>query len=165
MRSQSVREGVTAGMIGALVIALWFVGIDAFRGELLGTPVELGNSLLSLFLPADVAPSQAAAFLAYTMFHFGAFMAVGVIAATVVNASEQTPSALLGFGLLFVTFEIGWLGFTTMLSLGRFGALSWLQVFLANLLASVAMGVYLWRQHPGLARRVNLELSGAPQER
>jgi hypothetical protein len=37
-------------------------------------------------------------------------------------------------------------------------------VFIANLLASGAMGAYLWRQHPGLATRAGLELAGAQQE-
>jgi hypothetical protein len=162
-QSRVVREGVTAGIIGALVIAVWFIGIDALRGDLLGTPVTLGTSLMSLFLGAGDPPSRAGAFLGYTAFHFVAFIVVGIIAAWVVNASERAPSALIGFGLLFVVFEIGWLGFTTMLAQGSYGALSWLQVFIANLLAAGAMGVYLWRRHPGLAKRFDRSLSGVPE--
>lgn len=161
--SQMIREGITAGIIGALVIAVWFVGIDLVRGEPLATPVTLGTSLLSLFLEPGDAPSRAGAFLAYTAFHFGAFMLVGILMAWVVNASERTPSAFIGFGILFVAFEIGWLGFTTMLAQGSYGALSWLQVFIANLLAAASMGAYLWRQHPGLAKRVDRSLAGAPE--
>ncbi len=164
MESRVIREGVTAGIIGALVIAVWFLGIDAVRGDMLGTPVMLGKAVMSLFLGADSPPSFAGAFLGYTAFHFAAFTIAGIIVAAVVNASERVPSFLFGFLVLLVAFEVGWLGWTSVLAQGEFGELSWLQVFIANLLASGAMGAYLWRQHPGLARRADLELAGAQQE-
>jgi hypothetical protein len=164
MDSRVIREGITSGIIGALVIAVWFLGIDAVRGEMLATPVMLGNAVLSLFLDAGSSPSFAGAFLAYTAFHFIAFTIIGLIASAIVNASEHVPSFLFGFVVLLVVFEVGWLGWTTVLAQGDFGALSWLQVFIANLLASGAMGAYLWRQHPGLARRADIDLAGTPQE-
>lgn len=164
MESRVIREGVTTGMIGALIIAVWFLGIDAVRGEWLATPVMMGNAVMSLFLGAGSPPSFAGAFLGYTAFHFIAFTIVGIVMSAVVNASERVPSFLFGFLLLIVAFEVGWLGFTSVLSQGEFGELSWLQVFIANLLAAGAMGAYLWRQHPGLVRRANLELAGAQQD-
>lgn len=164
MESRVIREGVTTGIIGALIIAVWFLGIDAVRGQLLATPVMLGNSVLSVFLGAGAPPSVAGAFLAYTAFHFTAFAIVGVVMSAVVNASERVPSFLFGFLVLLVAFEVGWVGFTSVLAQGEFGELSWLQVFIANLLASGAMGAYLWRQHPGLVTRADLELAGVAQE-
>lgn len=163
MESRVIREGVTTGIIGALVIAAWFLGIDAVRGEMLATPVMLGKAVLSLFLGADSPPSFAGAFLAYTAFHFVAFTIVGLVASAVVNASERVPSFLFGFGVLLVAFEVGWLGWTSVLAQGEFGAMSWLQVFIANLLASGAMGAYLWRQHPGLGKRVDSSLVSAQE--
>lgn len=164
MESRVIREGITTGIIGALVIAVWFLGIDAVRGDMLATPVMLGNSVLSLFLGAGSPPSFAGAFLGYTAFHFIAFTIVGIVMSAIVNASERVPSFLFGFLVLLVAFEVGWVGFTSVLSQGDFGELSWLQVFLANLLASGAMGAYLWRQHPGLVRRATMELALPPQD-
>ena len=164
MESRVIREGITAGIIGALVIAVWFFGIDAVRGSMLATPVMLGRSVLSVFLPVDSTASFAGAFLGYTAFHFIAFIIAGIVMSAIVNASERVPSFLFGFLVLFVVFEVGWFGFTSVLAQGEFGELSWLQVFIANLLASGAMGAYLWRQHPGLATRARLELAGAQQE-
>lgn len=164
MASRVIREGITAGIIGALVIAVWFFGIDAVRGDMLATPVMLGNAVLSLFLGAGSPPSFAGAFLGYTVFHFVAFMIIGIMASAAVNASERVPSFLFGFLVLLVAFEVGWLGWTSVLAQGEFGAMSWLQVFIANLLASGAMGAYLWRQHPGLAHRADRELAGAQQD-
>ncbi len=156
-----VREGVSAGLIGATAIALWFAVLDAIQGRMLETPVMLGTSLGSLFLGGD-PPSRAGAFIGYTIFHFGLFMVVGMVLSWVVNASERTPSAFIGFAGLFVAFEVGWIGWTTVLAQG-FGEITWLQVFVANLIGAAAMGWYLWRQHPSLARRVDRVVAGQPE--
>lgn len=156
-----VREGISAGLIGALAIALWFGVIDMVQGRILATPIMLGTSLMSLFLGGD-PPSRAGAFIGYTIFHFALFMVVGIVLAWVVNASERVPSAFIGFAGLFVAFEVGWIGWTTVLSQG-FGELTWLQVFVANLIGAAAMGWYIWRQHPNLAKRVDNVLAGQPE--
>jgi hypothetical protein len=153
------REGISAGLIGATSIAVWFAIIDAISGHLLATPVMLGTSLGSLVLQGASTPSTAAAFLGYTVFHFALFSVIGLAFSFVVNGSERVPSAFIGFGMLFVAFEVGWVGWTMVLAEG-FGSLTWLQVFIANLIASVAMGFYMWRQHPTLPRRVTEELAG-----
>src|SRR5207253_5248227 len=41
-----VEDGVFAGMIGALLVALWFLALDAFAGHPLFTPSLLGAVLL-----------------------------------------------------------------------------------------------------------------------
>lgn len=156
-----VREGISAGLIGATAIAVWFAIIDGIAGQLLATPVMLGTSIGSLFLGGD-PPSRAGAFVGYTLFHFALFMVIGIVLAWVVNASEKTPSAFIGFAGLFVAFEVGWIGWTSVLSRG-FGELSWLQVFIANLIGAAAMGWYMWRQHPALPGRVGRVLAGAPE--
>lgn len=156
-KNNVVREGISAGLIGASAIALWFAILDAIQGTLLATPIMLGNSLGSLVLKGE-SPSQAAAFLGYTLFHFTLFMVIGIAFSYVVNAAERVPSAILGFGMLFVIFEVGWIGWTSVLAEG-FGELTWLQVFIANLIASLAMGLYMWRQHPTLPSRVTEELA------
>ncbi len=161
-KNNVVREGISAGLIGATSIAIWFAILDAIEGQLLGTPVMLGKSLGSLLLRGD-APSTAAAFLGYTVFHFALFVVIGLVLSYVVNAAERVPSAVIGFGMLFIAFEVGWVGWTTVLSEG-FGELTWLQVFIANLIASIAMGVYMWRQHPSLPRRVTEEMAGVTAE-
>ncbi|HYW32156.1 MAG TPA: hypothetical protein VE869_11660 [Gemmatimonas sp.] len=162
-KDQVVREGISAGLIGATAIAVWFGIIDLVRGQILATPVMLGTSLGSLFLGGD-PPSRAAAFIGYTLFHITLFMLIGLLLSWVVNAAEKTPSALIGFLGLFVAFEVGWIGWTTVLSQrDGFGELSWLQVFVANLIAAVVMGWYMWRQHPSLAGRVDRVVAGAPE--
>lgn len=158
-RSTVVREGVSAGLIGATAIAVWFGVLDAISGGLLATPIMLGASLASLFSP-EAAPAAAASFVLYTVFHYVMFTAIGLVFARVVSLAEQVPSALIGFIGLFVIFEVGWVGWTTVLSQG-FGELTWLQVFTANLIGASAMGYYMYRQHPALPRRVRQVLVAA----
>lgn len=156
-----VREGVSAGLIGATAIAVWFGVLDAIEGHVFDTPIMLGGALGSLFLKGAL-PSPAAAFLVYTVFHFGMFCLTGILFSWVVNQAEKVPSALIGFAGLFVAFEVGWVGWTSVLSQG-FGTLTWLQVLVANLIASAAMGFYMWRQHPSLGPRVSAALAGTPE--
>ncbi len=157
-RSSIVREGVSAGLIGATAIAVWFGVLDAIAGGLLATPIMLGSSLATLF--GISAPGQAASFLLYTVFHYAMFVGIGLLFAWVVSMAERTPSALIGFIGLFIIFEVGWVGWTTVLSVG-FGELTWLQVFIANIIGAAAMGYYMYRQHPALPRRVSQVLVAA----
>jgi hypothetical protein len=154
-----VREGVSAGLIGATVIAVWFAVVDVLAAGLLSTPIMLGRSLATLFLDGREA-SSAAAFLLYTVFHYAMFVGIGLLLAWVINMAERTPSAMIGFIGLFIIFEVGWVGWTSVLAQG-FGELTWLQVFIANIIGAAAMGYYMYRQHPGLPGRVRRTLVAA----
>jgi hypothetical protein len=158
-RSAIVREGASAGLIGATAVFAWFGILDAVAGDLLATPRMLGASLATLFSPG-VTPAPAASFALYTLFHYAIFAAIGLLLAWVVSAAERVPTALIGFIGLFVAFEVGWVGWTTVLAQG-FGELTWLQVFLANLIGALAMGFYMYRQHPELPRRLGRALVSA----
>lgn len=154
-----VREGVSAGLIGATAIAVWFAVVDVLTAGLLTTPIMLGRSLATLFLNGGEA-SAPASFLLYTVFHYAMFVGIGLLFAWVINIAERTPSALIGFIGLFIIFEVGWVGWTSVLSQG-FGDLTWLQVFIANVVGAVAMGYYMYRQHPALPGKVRRTLVAA----
>lgn len=152
-RSAIVREGVSAGLIGATAIAAWFAVIDALNEGLLATPIMLGTSLATLF-EVGATPGPAAAFMLYTVFHYVMFVLVGLIFAWAVSIGERAPSAMIGVLGLVVVFEVGWFGWTSVLARG-FGDLAWYQVFIANIIAAACMGYYMYRQHPALPGRVS----------
>lgn len=143
-----LHDGIIAGLIGASAIAIWFLIIDSIAGQPFRTPAALGNGLLDVFGPADATDSKTAFVLVYTVFHFGAFMFVGLLASLIVHLAKREPSILLGFVVLFVATEIGFYGFTGLLGeASSLKALAWYQVMLGNLIAASAMGFYFWRTH------------------
>ena len=143
-----LHDGIIAGLIGAAAIAVWFLIIDTIAGQPFRTPVALGNGLLDVFGPADATDSKLTFVLVYTIFHFGAFMFVGLLASLIVHLAKREPSILLGFVVLFVATEIGFYGFTGLLhEASSLKSLVWYQVMLGNLIAASAMGYYFWRTH------------------
>jgi uncharacterized membrane protein YphA (DoxX/SURF4 family) len=146
-----LREGTIAGLIGATCIAVWFLVIDLLAGQPLFTPTTLGRALFSVLGPQPPGESVALYIAAYTIFHYAAFIVVGIIAATVVRLAGREPSVLLGFVILFVAFEVGFHALVALLQHATpLGALAWYQVMAGNLIAAVAMGAYIWRAHPAL---------------
>lgn len=141
-------EGVLAGSIGALVIAVWFLVIDAIAGHPFFTPATLGHGLLTGlgFGPESYGPTIEV--LAYTVFHFAAFMLVGVVASAIVYLARQQPSILFAFILLFAVTEVGIYTLVGMLHVASpLGRLAWLQIMIGNIIAALAMGTFFLRRH------------------
>jgi uncharacterized membrane protein YphA (DoxX/SURF4 family) len=146
-----LHEGEVAGVIGATAVAVWFFIVDAVAGRPLFTPTVLGNALFSFFGPIPDSESVLLHIIAYTIFHYAAFIAFGIILALVVNLAEEQPSILLGFFILFIAFEIGFHGLVAILQQSTIlGALAWYQIMIGNLIAAVLMVGYMYRTHPAL---------------
>lgn len=143
-----LREGLVSGLLGAVVIAAWFGILDVVAGQPLFTPATLGRGLLSVF--GAVSPDQGTLtfVLAYTVFHFAAFMLVGLAAAAIVALARFEPSILIGFVILFAVMEVGIYSLVSLLSVATpLGSGAWLPIMIGNLLAALAMGFYFWRRH------------------
>ena len=158
--NRMLREGVIAGVLGATAVAIWFAILDVIGGRPFYTPLMLGRSLATFFGAAgDGHPIPLV--LGYTLVHFALFILVGLIVSAIVNSAESEPSLLIGLLILFVAFEVAWYGWSAILSRStNFGNLAWYAVMLGNLVAASAMGLYLWRAHPNLARRFGTTLAG-----
>jgi hypothetical protein len=155
----TVREGAIAGLLGAAGIAVWFFILDMAAGRPFYTPNLLGSSLATLFGPDISRDSMFMHVALYTVFHFAVFIAIGILAALLVHRAESNPSILAGVLILFVAFEIGFYGWTALLT-ERWGDFAWWQVMGANLIAAVLMGTYLWRRHPQLRSEFAFALGG-----
>ena len=143
-----LHDGIIAGLIGATAIAVWFLIIDSIAGQPFRTPAALGHGLVDVLGPDDPTDSMVSWVLAYTVFHFVAFMFVGLVASLIVFLAKHEPSILLGFVVLFVATEIGFYGLTGLLhEASSLKSLAWYQVMLGNLIAASAMGFYFWRTH------------------
>lgn len=161
-----VREGVIAGVIGATVIAVWFFFVDLIASRALFTPVTLGRGMLSILGPVPAGQSDAVLVILYTVFHYTAFVVLGLIAAMIVNLANREPSILLGFVVLFAAIEVGFYAFVGLLHQATpLGSLAWYYVMIGNLLAAAAMGMYLLRAHPGLREQFAHAIDAPPKER
>lgn len=160
MREHNVfREGFIAGVIGATAVALWFLVVDLVAAHPFYTPEILGRSVMSILGP-DRGDSTLLVVTVYTLFHYAAFIVAGIIATAIIHAGRQQSAVLAGALILFVAFEIGFYGFTALLSESALGDLAWYQIGAANLIATILMGAYLWRIHPTLGRRLDFALGG-----
>jgi hypothetical protein len=153
-----LREGLLVGLIGAGVVALWFLVLDAAMGRLLFTPAALGSVVFLGATTPGAVHVHALTILGYTALHLVAFGVVGVVAAAIfAYAEDRHAYVLLGAVLLFVAFETFFIGIVTLLAQWLLALIPWWSILVANMLAAGAMGVYLWRQHPKLA-----EAAGSP---
>ena len=138
-RFQSLTtRGALAGFAGASTLALWFLVIDAARGEPFSTVAFLANTLAGQgsteFSPVLVS--------IYTVVHFVLFMVLATGVAHLLDRLNTAPNTLYGFVLGFVLFDIAFYA-----GVGRSGesvvsALGWPEVLGGNLLAGiVVMGI------------------------
>lgn len=145
-----VREGLMAGLVGALAVAVWFFLFDVIRGQPFFTPGALGSALFLGAQDLSEVAVNAGTVLGYTVFHVVAFVVTGMIASAFAVEAERRPPVVLGAVLLFVTFEAFFMGFLAMVAEFLLGALAWWTIAIGNLLATVTMGYYLWVKHPKL---------------
>jgi hypothetical protein len=147
-----LREGIVAGVIGAAVVAIWFFVFDLLRGRPFLTPTLLGSFVFfGVNTPAGVEPAVGP-ILGYTILHGLAFVAFGVVAATMMAMSEREPSLFIAFVILFAAFEVFFFGVLSIVGRAMQAALVWWAVLIGNLLASIAMLWFFFRAHRALPR-------------
>jgi hypothetical protein len=161
IRHSVVREGVISGAIGATAVAVWFLIVNALTGRpLLYTPNVLGRGLFAVLGPLGTEGSGVH-IVAYTIFHYAAFIFLGFLVSLVVHQAERQPSVLALFLILFVVFEMAFYGLTAILAdEAILGQMAWWEIGAANLLAALLMGTYTWRLHPALRHEFAVALGG-----
>ena len=147
------QEGMVAGVLGALTIALWFLLLDTFSGRPLWTPTVLGIALFrggaGLGAP-ETLPVSVEMVLMFTWVHGLVFVALGGIAARLLGHVERHPGSGFGVLLFFVVFQFGFIVAATLGAAPALRALSPWSILVANLLAAATMTVYFRRRHPRL---------------
>jgi hypothetical protein len=149
-----LEDGVVAGILGAAVIAVWFVLIDAARGQLLHTPTLLGSVLFLGKSVEEVTSVNLPIVFAYTGLHGLGFLAAGTALSWMVGQFERNPQFGLVLLLLFLLFESILFGFEVTVFPVLVGALGTLAVASANLLAAVVMFWFLLRRRPGVLQQL-----------
>jgi len=143
------ENGLVAGMIGASVVAVWFLILDlATRGVPFFTPSLLGSIIFAGLTPDEVTGLSGAAIFAYTGLHAILFLGAGIALAWMFSQFERNPQVGVVLLLLFVTFEaILWgVGVSIIPALAGFVG-AW-AIMVANVASAVAMFAFLLRRHP-----------------
>ncbi len=143
-----LREGIVAGLVGAAVVACWFLAIDSIEGEPLRTPRLLGEAFLRFFW------ADGATVLKYTLLHGVAFVVFGIVAAVLIAGAEREPMFVFALVILFTAFEVLFFGAIVIGAKWVLDELAGWTIFVGNLLASAAMLAYFFRRHRTLARRM-----------
>ncbi len=144
------EEGTWIGLIGAGVVALWFLIRDIAAGHPLRTPSVLGQVLLMGKSTPDVDRLDFAGIILYTAAHVFVFLLFGLAVAHLVRWSVKNHFVRYALLQVFLAFE---LFFCVVLLVFREETRSLFplsSVLIANTLAAIAIGFYLWRHHPDL---------------
>jgi hypothetical protein len=137
---QIVVRGLTAGLIGATVLALWFLIIDSIQGQPFHTPEFLASVLAGVD-----SPDRSFLMIAiYTVFHYSAFAFVGISMAWLVSKLDATPPILLGLVLGFVQFDLVFYLGVVLTGVDVVRELGWPEVLSGNLLAGIALMAFLY---------------------
>jgi hypothetical protein len=145
-------EGIVAGVIGAMTIAIWFFVLDLYYGRPFYTPNVLG----AIFFRSGTAPDlntlpiSFGTVIFYTWVHGLVFCALGGLASKLLSIAERNLNVGFGILLLFVIFEFGFLAAAMVFAEPILHALAWPAVLVGNLLAAASMAAYFWLHHRDL---------------
>lgn len=154
LATQILEDGFFCGVIGAAVVALWYLVLDSIAGRPLFTPSLLGSLLFQKGAQLSNITVQPSIVAWYSAVHALTFLIVGMIAAWLAAQFEKFPA--VGIAILFL-FVIFWTAFFVLaLAVGKtfLGTLGLWTVAVANLLAAAAMTAYLWWKHPSAVRNM-----------
>ncbi len=149
-------EGISAGILGAVTIAIWFFVLDVFARRPFYTPNILGSALFRRGVGLDelqTLPISLEMVLIYTWVHGLAFCAIGGVASKLLSLAERNANFGFGILLFFVIFEFGFVAAALVFAEPILHALAWPAVLVGNLLAAAAMGLYFSRRHLNLSIR------------
>jgi hypothetical protein len=148
--TQVIRDGIIAGLLGALVVAGIHLITDLVAGEPLRTPTALGVLLLG----GGEAAANLGIALRFTCIHAVAWVMLAVLASWLISMADVHPR------LAATIFAVSAFVFINVMYLA--GALSVPglpphHLWVGTLLGSAAAGAWLLRRHPWLTRHIERE--------
>jgi quercetin dioxygenase-like cupin family protein len=142
------RWGMLAGVVGAFVVAVFFLIIDLAVGRPFATPTALGATVF-LGEPFDLARAPNWILITgYSAVHGGLFVGLALIVSSIVLGSQRPPPppaslTLILIGYFFAGLTLMFVGFLVFSSTTVSSAPSIPLVLSANLLAATAMALVL----------------------
>lgn len=138
------KKGLISGAIGYVLVSVYYALLNLLIGR---SPFATLQAIGHAFFHAGTA--GVGEMLAYNGVHLVAWLALGCIAALLVEEAELHPS------FWFVMYFVLLAGFIfsdafLVLVVGAAAGLSPASILIGNVTALAGMGIYLYRAHPGL---------------
>lgn len=144
----AIREGLFTGLIGAAVVAIFFLGVDLIRGVPGLTPSVLGEVFVLRQPSAVTTEVNRNAAMLFTVVHVLVFAFYGLLLSGLARRGETSSIArytIVALVITYIPFFLGVLAVADETTRGLFPAWS---VLIANLLAAVAMVYFIWNRRP-----------------
>lgn len=154
-RARVLREGLYAGVIGYLTVALATGIVDLLRGySFFHTAAVLGSALFGSGAEVAVTPEVV---FPYNGVHLLVFLALGFLLAFLVHQIEL--HALIWYFVFFGLLGLFFVSLFLVVALGEAAGpgVPWALVVGVNSAAALAMGWYLHRRHRDLWRSMRDE--------
>ena len=155
------EEGTWIGLLGAGVVALWFLARDVAAGHPLRTPSILGQVLLMGKSAPNVDQLDFAGIILYTAAHVFVFLLFGMAVARLIRWSVKNHFVRYALLQVFLAFELFFCVVLLVFREETRALFPLLSVLIANTLAAVAIGIYLWWHHPELRESMRQTPLGA----
>lgn len=145
-RGGSWYRGAAAGILGASVLAVWFLFVDVVSGD----PFDTLRTATGLAFGQQQVGTIAMVF--YTLVHFGALAGVGVVLATACEKAGIPLFPFLGPVAGFFLFDLAFYAAVIVRGSDIVGLIGWPQMLAGNVLAGTALVATLRRStDPGSA--------------
>ena len=151
-RSRYLRDGIIAGLMGAAIVAVWFLIYDAARGHPLRTPSLLAAAALQGLRDPGAVTVSPGMVAQYTVLHGVVFAMVGVLIAFLIVSAQSQPSRLLTVFIALLCFEVAFLAVLTWWAHPVVTTLRWWAILIANALAAAGMLIYFFVGYRALGR-------------
>ena len=152
MREQhfTTREGTVTGVLGAILVSLWYFVFDLAAGVPFRTSNVLGKVLFRGDLASGVHDIVPEIVISFTIVHVLVFVLAGLGLTFLVHLSTRDPSWRMGVWIGLVCAFAFFAGVTFMMSTATAERMPLWSVLGGNALGIVGMAWYLWRRHPRL---------------
>jgi hypothetical protein len=158
MRAQehsTAREGLLTGLLGAIVVAVWYAVCDVAGAR----PLHTFNVLGRVLLQGDVNPGaralDAGAVGGFLVLHLLVFLLAGTALTFLVHLASRNLALRMGVWIGLVVAFCFLLGLTYMLNVSTADRLPLWEVLGGAALGVGTMAWVLWRRHPRLGRSLD----------
>jgi hypothetical protein len=128
-KHDSLREGVSLGLVVATVTWVWVAVVDGLAGQPFRTFTALGG----------IVP--------FTVLHYLLNVAYGLAIVSLIHGAVRQPSLVIAVGFGFLMMEFAFAMATVMLS-QVLGELAWIRIFAGSLVGAAIAVIILSRRHP-----------------